>query len=461
MGLMKLNVLLIVVDTLRKDHLGCYGYRHNTSPNIDRLAKDGAVFTNAYASDVPTIPSFTALLTGQRGISTCIISNKQTEISRQIIPLPHLLSERGITTCAVSSLAAWKPWFSWGFNYYLNPAAGQPGRVQLVTADEINSYAIPWIRQHKKENFFMFLHYWDVHWPYWPPKEFRGLFYKEIDLNDPTVLIRNRGTPNPVMRQWMTQRKRRDHRPIPGPYREDVAYVTDLYDGEIRYVDYHIGEILNTLEEEDIYDRTMVILTADHGEHNARNHMELYEPVINIPFIVRHPEFPACKIEALIQNIDVAPTVLEAFNIPSEIETQLEGRSLFPLLEGKTETGYEEIHTWMVNSRTIRVGTWKYIENFTPLRPPQELYNLEKDPLENNNLVEEEKEMLNQLQRRLKEWMVSELGSKPDPIMFLREMRKREMERKYVTIQDYGRRRVNAPRLRWKYHDSPYKYPVL
>ena len=115
----------------------------------------------------------------------------------------------------------------------------------------------------------------------------------------------------------------------------------------------------------------------------------------------------------------------------------------------------------MVNSRTIRVGTWKYIENFTPLRPPRELYNLEKDPLENNNLVEEEKEMLDQLQRRLKEWMVSELGSKPDPIMFLREMRKREMERKYVTIQDYGRRRVNAPRLRWKYHDSPYKYPVL
>jgi len=180
-----MKVILLVIDTLRADHLGCYGYSRDTSPNIDRIAREGTLFENAYPSDVPTQPSFTSMFTGQRGIITGIVSHSRTENLDENVPFfTEILARKGITTAAVSTLYMMRRWFARGFKYYMNPVAGVRRRLQQVDAEEINGMAIPWLRDHKKEDFFLFIHYWDPHAIYLPPEPYRRLFY-DGDETDP------------------------------------------------------------------------------------------------------------------------------------------------------------------------------------------------------------------------------------------------------------------------------------
>ncbi|RLG67562.1 sulfatase, partial [archaeon] len=157
-----MKVILLVIDTLRADHLGCYGYHRNTSPNLDRIAREGAIFLNAYPSDVPTQPSFTSMFTGRRGIETGIVSHSRSENLSETYPFfTETLVKHGVRTAAVSTLYMVRRWFAKGFQYYMNPYAGVKRKIQQVDAEEINSMAIPWIREHKGEDFFLFIHYWD------------------------------------------------------------------------------------------------------------------------------------------------------------------------------------------------------------------------------------------------------------------------------------------------------------
>ncbi len=173
------HIIYIVVDTLRADHLSCYGYHRKTTPNIDRLAREGISFSNAYPSDVPTQPSYTAMFTGRRGISSGVVSHSKSEtLSDGEIWYPQILAEKGYETAAVSTLYYMKKYFSRGFKSYLNPIAGFPRLIQRVTADQINKMAIPWLRQNYNNNFFLFLHYWDPHTPYIPPQQYRNLYYQ-------------------------------------------------------------------------------------------------------------------------------------------------------------------------------------------------------------------------------------------------------------------------------------------
>ena len=154
-----MKVILLVIDTLRADHLGCYGYHRETSPNIDRLAEKSILYGNAYSSDVPTQPSFTSMFTGRRGIHTGIVSHSETESLSEDVPyLTEVLAQNGVTTAAVSTLYMMRRWFARGFHYYFNPVAGQRRRLQQVDAEEINGVALPWIREHRGEDFFLFVH---------------------------------------------------------------------------------------------------------------------------------------------------------------------------------------------------------------------------------------------------------------------------------------------------------------
>lgn len=122
-----MKVILLVIDTLRADHLGCYGYNRETSPCIDSIAEEGVLFEYAYPTDVPTQPSFTSMFTGLRGIETGIVSHSQTEqLSEEIPCFPEILSSNGIVTAAVSTLYMMRRWFARGFRYYMNPVEGIP-----------------------------------------------------------------------------------------------------------------------------------------------------------------------------------------------------------------------------------------------------------------------------------------------------------------------------------------------
>ena len=416
-----MKVILFVIDTLRADHLGCYGYEKETSPNIDRLADEGVLFENAYPSDVPTQPSFTSMFTGQRGIMTGVVSHSRTESLSESIPyLTEILAQNGVTTAAVSTLYMMRRWFARGFKYYMNPVAGIRRKLQQVDAEEINEMALPWVREHKNEDFFLFVHYWDPHSIYRPPEPYRRLFYQgdETDPENRSLDVLRTQPVWPFIKRHLDAMKENI---------TDIEYVIAQYDGEIRYADDNLGELLNLLEDLGIYDETALIFTSDHGEslgehHFYFDHCDVYEPTVHVPLIVRCPErLPEGKrVRDLVQStLSVAPTVLDLFGL--EVPESMEGKSLIEISEGKVD-GYEEIYVnqglWTAK-RAVRVGRWKLIKTLDKSfweTPETELYDLEADPGEVRNLAEDEPEVVDRLELRMYRWLRRKLGKRVDPL---------------------------------------------
>ncbi len=414
-----MKVILIAADTLRPDHLSCYGYKHRTSPNIDRLTRQGTLFRNAYAGDVPTVPSFTSLLTGQRGITTGVVTFDHSEdtIPNTVPMLAQVLAEKGIKTAAVSTLYSFKKWFARGFEHYIRPAIGR--HLQFVVADEINSYAIPWIRQNYKENFFLFLHYWDPHVPYIPPDEYKTLFYQGNPKNPANHSLDEwRKQPIFTYLGWILE--------VLGKGITDINYVIAQYDAEIRYMDAKIGELLDTLEDLKILDDTAIIFLSDHGESLGEHsfffdHLDVYEGTIKVPLIIRYPHVssPKREVSALVQLTDVAPTVVDMFHIPTP--SSWEGVSLLGVQE-KGGSVHEAIYSNTALGtvkRCMRRRDWKLIQTIDAcfwLTPSVELYNVREDPAEQKNVADKNAIVRDQLELELKRWVEAKLNIRPDPL---------------------------------------------
>ena len=405
-----MKVILIVLDTTCKNHLSCYGYSRKTSPNIDRLARDGFLFNNAYASDVPIIPSYTAMLSGQSGINTGVVSFSPLELVPDSVPwLPVILAEANYTTAAVSTLFHMRERFARGFHEYFNPVAGEYQRTQVVEAEEINQRVIPWLGANYNKDFFLFVHYWDPHveshWGkpeptprYKAPREYQELYHQGLPAD-----LGNR------------------------------EYVVSQYDANITYADKHIGDILKTLDDLDISDETIVVFTSDHGENLGEDHPEgkdlwdhfdVYQPIINVPLIWRIPGIKGGnkRIDALVQNVDIVPTILDLLGM--DISVKLDGRSLLPLLKDEVSKSYDEVYSstsFVTSKRTIITGDqMKLIRTIEPGRwpqtPPIELYDLKQDPDEVNNLVSEDRKTAQELEFRMIKWTEKKLGKRPDPL---------------------------------------------
>ena len=416
-----MNIVYLVLDTLRADHLGCYGYQRNTSPNMDRLASEGVLFEYAYPSDVPTQPSFTSMFTGLRGIHTGIVSHSYFEELDEDVPvLPEILAQNGVTTAAVSTLYTMRRWFARGFQYYMNPAAGNRRKLQQVDAEEINAYAVPWIEEHREEPFFLFLHYWDPHGLYKPPEKYRDLFY-DGDPYDPDNHSLDELKASPV---WSFTKNQVD---AIGENITDLEYVVSQYDSEIRYVDDQVQVIFDTLEKQGLGDDTLIILTSDHGEsmgeHNFYfDHFETYDTTIHVPLIMKHPKLlPMGKrVDQLIQStISIAPTALNLYGI--EPPPRMKGKDLVKIAKGEEE-GYPEIISnqglWTAK-RVIRTKEWKLIKTTHKAfwdTPPRELYKIDEDPDETVDLAETRPEIVDMLELRLSRFLDDELEGKVDPL---------------------------------------------
>lgn len=413
-----MKVLFIAIDTLRADHLSSYGYRFKTSPNIDKLAQEGVIFYNAIANGIPTTPAFTTIFTGLHSITHRIVSHGGNEtISNSIPLLPQILRDNGFRTCAVDNLFNIKPYFARGYEYYINPRSKN---THLIRAEEINSEATKWLRTHYKEDFFLFLHYWDCHTPYLPPEEYRFIFYEGNNPFDPenhSMDLAKEQIPYPFFKKW--------HYDLLGNP-TDANYIIAQYDGGINYVDSAIGEILQVFKELDIYDDTIVIITSDHGENMTEHnfffdHQGLYEPTIHVPLIIKIPDrFSSSKISALVQHIDIMPTILDLLNI--KVNLNLDGKSLIPLIAGEVQDLYSEVIstecTWRAGI-SIRTKEWKLtktIDQGLYSTPYKELFNLERDPEEKENLYEKEDSVRDGLELRLTRWLDEKLGNRPDPI---------------------------------------------
>lgn len=437
-----MNILLLAIDTLSARHMGCYGYKRNTTPFLDKYAKDNVLFESLYCQAIPTTPSFTSIWTGQYSITHGIVSHGGTKnLARDAVVLPDILQGRmpdcilerkPYTTCAVDDLTTFKDWFGWGFEYYINPPTDPRERklVRTVPCEEYNARAIPWLEAHAKEKFFLFVHYWDTHVPYLPLEKYRVLFYKGNPCDPNNKSLEGLWKPPFFERGKGKVKKRCFDMLMPGI--TDAEYIAAMYDSEVRHADDGTKELVEALEKLGLADNTIVIILGDHGEMMYKHqiyfaHTGLYDPVIHVPLIIHWPEAKrkGVRIPHLVQHIDIAPTILDMVGISAP--DSMEGKSLVPYINGELN---KPIYPYLVAQEcsqmmkwAIRTDHYKYIlSREVDYRgwPMRELYDLTVDPNEMNNLAEKEPEIAKELENTLEDWiarMMKKNGLTQDPLV--------------------------------------------
>jgi len=417
-----MNILLIVCDTMRVDHLRCYGYFRNTTPNIDRIAKDGVIFEDFYTAGSPTGPSFTCMYTGLHTIHHRFYRfsrPNERQVDDTIFTMPEILKTCGYTTAAFDNLINFPPhskhWVR-GYDFYINPSPEAFMFPPRLMAEHVNRRLIPWIKDHADEKFFLFVHYWDPHLPYNQPQKYEEIFrHKKGELSDLKVI------------------EAPGYKYVPGwgkigefpdgeiKWRGRKLSI-DLYDGEIAYMDNAIGEVIETLDDMNALDNTLIIITADHGEHllqhrNYWGHNSLHDTVVHVPLVMRYPgKLPrGTRIKGFGQHIDLLPTILDIIEVSAE-NLKFDGKSLLPLLKGKTirDTIFME-ETRM--QRAVRTEKWKLIEDY--VMNSLELYDIRNDPLETINLAETERRKTEELKNALNSWIKESLKERgKDPMIY-------------------------------------------
>lgn len=440
-----MRILFLDLDTLRPDHLGCYGYNRQTSPTIDRIASEGMRFENYYCSDAPCLPSRAALVSGQFGIHTGIVGHGGTTADMHLEGpqrgfstrysagnLWSLCRKAGLRTVSVSPFAerhsAW--WFNAGFNETINT-----GRRGGESAEEITPPALDWLDHNaSSDNWLLHVNYWDPHTPYRAPDSFGNPFAD---------------APLPP---WMTEETLRLHRSLPGGHsacevsmwddKLDPRYASrhlgevrnmadwrrmiDGYDCGIRYMDDHIARILDRLEAARVLADTTIIVTSDHGENLGElncyaEHGTSDNITHRIPMIIRAPGNKQNRVDAgLHYSLDLLPTLAELWDIPPS--PGWDGQSFASSLSRGVECGRDHLvlsqccHGAM---RSVRFGSWIYIHtyhDFFHLYPLEMLFNLAVDPHEEHNRAAAHPEICTKGARLLLDWRDRMLRTVPGGI---------------------------------------------
>jgi arylsulfatase A-like enzyme len=434
---------MIVGDTVRADHLSCYGYSRNTSPAIDSLAGEGVLFEDFYSGGCPTGPGFTCLYTGLHSIRHKYYqfgSPNVRQVDDKIFTLPEIMRAMGYTTVAFDNLMnvmqARAKHFVRGYDIYVNCGPEPFDHAHFLKAERLNGRLIPWIEHSLEEPFFLFVHYWDPHMPYNQPDSHRDLYHHEPgDWNG--FKVRSAPAGYDYVPGWGRLGEIAEGE-LPAIYGPHPTMSIDLYDGEIRYMDDAIGQLLEALGSAGVMDRTAVVFTADHGEqlHQHKGygweHGGLHDADTHLPLVIRYPEkLPAgTRATGFCQQIDILPTIVELAGFSAAALT-CDGESALPLLGGKKlrETIFME-HSG--GQRALRTEEWKYLDNawLESSFPRRELFNVKNDPMEVIDLVEQEPEVSRRLAQELESWVDSHLqAGEEDPAHYdQREIRRERSE---------------------------------
>ncbi len=399
------NILLIAIDSLRADHMSCYGYSRHTTPHIDRFSLGGTIFQQTYSPHIPTTSAYASMLTGCDCFDTQVVALRHKGgMTTKVKTLPEILRRHGYSSCCVgfTGNAA-----SRGFDEYLNhdEVWGTWSQRPLHKAERLNEVAQPKIEQLHREGkpWLMLLRHMDPHAPYLPPPPYDRMFYhgNEFDRH------------NRSMKPVFDFKPFRDfHASFLPPGITDKDYVIAQYDGAVAYMDACLQQIFTQLEAMKILDNTIVVINGDHGEtlydHGCWfDHHGLYDVTLHVPLIIRYPQrIPAgLRLNGFNQHKDLVPTLLELAGIKTR--RQFEGRSLTGLIGGKPANYDSEFYitecTWM-RKHGWRTPQWKFIIALEPdfhYMPKRELYDLVQDPDENENIAQQNPDVVKMLEKRM------------------------------------------------------------
>ena len=322
------NVILISIDTLRADHLGCYGYHRDTSPSIDRLASEGILFENAFSNSHWTLPSHMSMMTSQypsvHDVNLHYRYDQRLDESKTT--LAEVLKSNGYATAAFTGGGQVAPEFGFGqgFDEY-NTIDTLYGNTELLDG------IFDWLDKNHDRRFFMFVHTYSAHSPYIPPEPFRGMFddnYSGNIIDSPEKM--NKACIGDCNIHGLFASSINTSDP------QDVYHAIALYDEGIRYTDYCIGELLERLDSLDLSRETAIIFTSDHGEDLTEHgiiaeHHDVYDEQTHVPLIIRLPGGDSKRAESLVQSIDITPTILDILDIPPT--PGMQGEDLIPMPE--------------------------------------------------------------------------------------------------------------------------------
>jgi arylsulfatase A-like enzyme len=396
-----LNVLIVVLDAGAAGHFGCYGYARPTTLNVDRLAREGVLFERAYTPAPFTIAAVSSMWTSQYPDQHHAGTRHRAPLPRERLTLAEVLKARSVSTVGFAANPNAGPPFGLdrGFEeFHLLPGAGGASS-HVPRAEEFRAPVRDWLSRNQDRRFLAYLHLLEPHFPYDPPHPFNHLFGRP----SPRMLAAGRDD------GWV--RKVNAGRYVPTA--EEAADLVRLYDGNLAYADREIGWLRQTLEELGLLERTVVIVTADHGEslleRGALGHgTHLYEECVRVPLVMRFPggRGPAgLRVRELVGLLDIAPTVADMFGaLTGTVARTFEGVSLFPVIGGGRGRG-------VVLSRSMQErpafalndGTWKLIHSLKTGR--SEVYHLSDDPDEQHDLVEAEPLRAELMRQELYRWL--------------------------------------------------------
>lgn len=402
------NVILLLVDTLRADRLGAYGYGRGTSPNLDAFARGAVRFGDARSQAACTFPSVNSILTSRWPAAFLGQPGQALGIPPGTPSLAEILQARGFHTVAVSASAVvrrspsrFNPGggFGRGFDVFHEDCVWKPaGCVNAAAA----AYLAAYLKEGEKP-LFLYLHYIDPHGPYRPPPEWKRRFATGAP-GSPAKDWVEKGDPNPIG-DWLYKGK-----PNPGLTPEDLRHLKDLYDEEIAYLDSQLAGLLASLRRAGLLDDSIVVLAADHGEefleHGDIKHCRnLFDTSLRVPLLVRIPGVAAKTVPRPVQNLDLVPTILDYLGIAAG-GARFEGRSLRPEIEGK---GTGEIQYGLQGTlRSASDGRFKLIQNLAG--GPPVLFDLEADPGETRNVLAAQRRPFATLRDALAAWLARSEG---------------------------------------------------
>lgn len=396
------NVVVVMVDTLRADHLGAYGYPRGTSPRFDALAKDAYLFTDARSQSSCTFPSVNSLLTSRYPAVFFGQSGGGMGIPQNVRSLAEILQGRGWSTAAVSSSPVVRATpgrfnprggFGRGFQRFDEQCEWREGGC-------VTNHALAAL-DRLREPFFLYAHYLDPHAPYTPPRQFRRKFL----LGWPHAHWALKGNPKPLTAEH-------NGGTVEPHTRGDVRFLEGLYDGEIANWDSELGRLVDELQHRQILDRTIFVVVADHGEtfldHPTFGHCKtLYDSEIRTPFLLRLPrQHHGERLAGAVQNLDLVPTIVDLVGLPLAGE-RFAGSSLVPRLDGddRGRLSYAAIGA----RRSVTDGRYKLIHDLR--ENGWQLYDLRADPGEQHNVIRSERAAFDRLRQRLLAWVQHVEGS--------------------------------------------------